>query len=34
MAMVGHRTQSIYQRYTITDETVLKEAAIKLSTPE
>jgi len=31
MAMVGHRTQSIYQRYAIADETALREAAVKLS---
>jgi integrase len=31
MAMVGHRTQSIYQRYAIADETALKEAAVKLA---
>jgi hypothetical protein len=30
MAMVGHRTQSIYSRYAIADETALKEAASKL----
>jgi integrase len=32
MAMVGHRTQSIYSRYAIADETALKEAASKLDT--
>jgi len=31
MAMVGHRTQSIYQRYAIADETALREAAVKLA---
>jgi integrase len=31
MAMVGHKTQAIYQRYAIADEASLKEAAIKLA---
>jgi integrase len=31
MAMVGHKTQAIYQRYAIADETALKEAAVKLA---
>jgi transposase len=31
MAMVGHHTQSFYQRYAIADETALKEAADKLT---
>jgi integrase len=30
MAMVGHRTQSIYTRYAITDALMLQEAAAKL----
>jgi integrase len=30
MAMVGHRTQSIYTRYAITDAVMLREAAAKL----
>ncbi len=30
MAMIGHRTESIYRRYSIVDETVLREAAEKL----
>ena len=29
--MVGHKTESIYRRYTIVDEGLLKEAANKLS---
>lgn len=32
MAMVGHRTESIYRRYAIADEAMLKEGAIKLAT--
>jgi integrase len=32
MAMVGHRTESIYQRYNVADETMLKESAAKLAT--
>jgi integrase len=31
MEMVGHRTESIYLRYAITDATMLKEAAVKLA---
>lgn len=31
MAMVGHRTESIYRRYAIADEAMLKESAIKLA---
>lgn len=31
MAMVGHRTQSIYSRYAICDEGMLKESADKLA---
>jgi integrase len=31
MAMVGHRTESIYQCYKVTDETMLKESAAKLA---
>jgi integrase len=31
MKMVGHKTESIYRRYTIADEGMLREAAIKLS---
>jgi len=27
MAMVGHRTESIYRRYAIADEAMLKEGA-------
>ena len=29
MAMVGHKTESVYQRYAIVDETMLKEAGEK-----
>jgi len=31
MAMVGHRTESIYRRYAIADEGMLKESAVKLA---
>jgi integrase len=31
MAMVGHRTESIYRRYAIADERMLKESASKLA---
>ena len=31
MAMVGHRTESIYRRYAIADEKMLKEGAVKLA---
>ncbi len=31
MAMVGHRTESIYRRYAIADEGMLKESAMKLA---
>ena len=31
MAMVGHKTQSIYQRYAIADESMLKDGAAKLA---
>ena len=31
MAMVGHRTESIYRRYAIADEVMLKEGAVKLA---
>jgi len=30
MKMVGHKTESIYRRYAISDETSMKEAAEKL----
>ena len=30
MKMVGHRTESIYRRYAIVDEAMLKEGAVKL----
>jgi integrase len=29
MALIGHRTEAIYRRYSITDETVLREAITK-----
>jgi hypothetical protein len=32
MKMVGHRTESIYRRYAIVDEVMLKEGALKLQT--
>ena len=31
MAMVGHKTQEIYSRYAIANETSVKEAAVKLA---
>ncbi len=31
MAMVGHRTESIYRRYAITDSVMLKEGAASLA---
>jgi hypothetical protein len=31
MAMVGYRTESIYRRYAIADEGMLKESASKLA---
>ena len=33
MAMVSHRTGSIYRRYAIADEAMLKEGAVKLTVP-
>ncbi len=33
MKMVGHKTESIYRRYAIVDEAMLKEGAAKLQTP-
>ena len=30
MKMVGHKTQAIYQRYAIADESMLRDAAEKL----
>jgi integrase len=30
MAMIGHKTESIYRRYAIVDEAMLQEAAAKL----
>ena len=32
MKMVGHKTESIYRRYAIVDEAMLKEGAAKLHT--
>jgi hypothetical protein len=32
MAMVGHRTESIYRRYAIVDEVMLREGGVKLAT--
>ncbi|HVB80023.1 MAG TPA: site-specific integrase [Candidatus Binataceae bacterium] len=32
MAMVGHKTESIYRRYAIADESMLKDGAAKLAT--
>ena len=32
MKMVGHKTESIYRRYAIVDEAILKEGAAKLQT--
>jgi hypothetical protein len=31
MAMVGHRSESIYRRYVIADEAMLKQSATKLA---
>jgi len=31
MALVGHKTESIYRRHTITDERMLKEGVTKLA---
>jgi hypothetical protein len=31
MAMVGHRTDSIYHRYAIADENMLREGGVELS---
>jgi len=31
MAMVGHQTESIYRRYAIADEAMLKEGGVKLA---
>jgi hypothetical protein len=31
MKMVGHKTQTIYQRYAIADESMLQEAGEKLA---
>jgi hypothetical protein len=30
MAMVGHRTESVYRRYAISDEHTLRESAVRL----
>ncbi len=34
MAMVGHKTESIYRRYAIVDAGVLREAAAKIDQAE
>ena len=34
MKMVGHKTESIYKRFAIVDEAMLREAAAKLDTWE
>lgn len=34
MKMVGHKTEAIYRRYAIVDETMLREAAEKLARAE
>ena len=31
MKLVGHKTESIYRRYSIVDANVLEEAAVKLA---
>lgn len=31
MAMVGHRTESIYRRYAIVDEVMVREGGAKLA---
>jgi integrase len=31
MALVGHKTQSIYSRYAVTDEAMLREGTAKLA---
>ena len=31
MKMVGHRTESVYRRYTIADEGLLKDSAKRLA---
>jgi len=31
MEMVGHKTESIYRRYTITDEAMLRDASARLA---
>ena len=31
MVMVGHRTESIYQRYKVADEAMIKASATKLA---
>lgn len=32
MRMVGHKTETIYRRYAIADEAMLKEGGVKLQT--
>jgi hypothetical protein len=31
MAMVGHNTEAIYRRYAIADESMLRDASVKLA---
>ena len=31
MKMVGHKTESVYRRYAIVDEVMLRDAAVKLA---
>ena len=31
MKMVGHKTESVYRRYAIVDEAMLRDAAVKLA---
>ena len=32
MKMVGHKTEAIYRRYAIADESMLREGAVRLAT--
>jgi hypothetical protein len=32
MKMVGHKTEAMYRRYAIADESILREGAVKLET--
>ena len=31
MKMIGHKTESVYRRYAIVDEAILRDAAVKLA---